>query len=329
MRAALRLAVIGCGEVATTCHLPAIVALAVVCDTDADRARRAMEAFGAGGWTTDAKDRLADDIDAVIVATPPWTTPRLTIDALLTRKDVLCEKPMALSLDDALAVQVAEHRSDRFVQVGFVLRHGPMFSTLRRWIADDWLGGPLSLRISVFDELWQPETNPEHYGRIMRSLEHGAPCIHDGAHTMDHLHYLLGDQVTRLTAWGRSTGPESPRPNLNTAVMEFAAGRLARVEIGWFLPTFPPSEWFIAGPKGIAWFDQGAGRVELRAESGGETVALPGGDAWFTSCFRHQLDTFLSAVRTRVPAQPGTKEGIASLALTQAFERGMCQPWTI
>ncbi|CAN0293661.1 unnamed protein product, partial [Phaeothamnion confervicola] len=262
-------------------------------------------------------------IDAVIVATPPWASPRLAIRALQAGKDVLCEKPLGLSLADAMAVREVEQAGENFVQVGFVLRHGPLFGTLRQWIIEDRLGSPLDLRISVFDETYDPEGNPEHYRRILSTLNHGAPCIHDGAHTMDHLHFLLGEEASRIVSWGRSTRSAFPRPNLNLAVIEFASGSRARVEIGWFLPTFPPGEWSIVGPTGIAWFDQAARSVTLETDTGREMVALE--DDWFVDCFRHQLATFVEGVRTRVPPAPGTSEGIASLALCLAFEDGMSQ----
>jgi predicted dehydrogenase len=321
------LAMIGCGDVAIQRHLPTIAAnpdvhLAACCDTDPVRAERAATMFGAPRHTTEPGQVLADPgIDAVIIATPPWITPTLTTDALNAGKDVLAEKPMALTLERAREVHAAERASDRFVQIGFALRHGPLFDTLRRWIADDRLGSPLDVRISVFDEVWNPAGDPEHYHRIMATLAHGAPCIHDGAHTMDHLHFLLGDMAARVTAWGRTTRPEFPRPNLNLAVIEFASGHRARVEIGWFLPQFPTGEWTIIGPRGFASFRQQERLVELRSETGNEIVRIE--EDWITSCFRYQLEAFVTGVITREPPLPGVADGIASLILCQHFEAGM------
>jgi myo-inositol 2-dehydrogenase / D-chiro-inositol 1-dehydrogenase len=327
------IAVIGCGDVAVYRHLPAIAAnaevrLAICCDRELDRATAAASAFEADHATTDVDTVLSNpNIDAVIIATPPWVTPQLSIAALACGKDVLCEKPMALSLDEAQAVRNAELQTDRIVQVGFVLRHGPMFGTLRQWIADDRLGSPLDVRISIFDEVWDPIGDPEHYQRIMATLEHGAPVIHDGAHTMDHLHFLLGARATCLTSWGRRTRPEFPRPNLNTAVIEFVGGHRARVEIGWFLPAFAPGEWGIIGPRGMASVHQTEGRVVLESDAGDETIILEEGEDWFTSCFHHQLQSFVDAIRTRVRTGPGSADGIASLALCQCIEDGMARPF--
>ncbi len=330
MTTPLGVAIIGCGDVALSRHLPALAAsddarLVACCDREPDRAERASE-LGGGYATTDVDTVLGDPgVDAVIVATPPWVTPHMTARALRAGKDVLAEKPLALTLEEALSVQRAERESGQLVQVGFVMRHGPIFGTLRTWIAEGRLGTPLDFRISVFDETWDPERNPEHYERIMATLDHGAPVIHDGAHTMDHLRFLLdGDLPVRASAWGRKTRPEFPRPNLNGAVIEFSGGHRARVEIGWFLPRFPPSEWTIIGPDGMAWFDLATQQAHLDCASGIETVLSPGD--WFVSCFEHQLAAFVNAVRTRQSPRPGTADGIASLALTQLLERGMETP---
>lgn len=327
------LAIIGCGDVAVTRHLPAIAAnpdvrLVACCDTDLDRAIDVAGRFGIPTAVSNVEAVLEDPaIDAVIVATPPWVTPRITRQAVLAGKDVLAEKPIALTLDEALAVRDAVTATGRIVQVGFVMRHGPIFGTLRRWIDDGRLGSPLEFRISIFDEIWNPVGNTEHYQRIMATLDHGAPCIHDGAHTMDHLHFLTADRAARLVSWGRTMRPEFPRPNLNGAVIDFAGGHRARVEIGWFLPEFPPSEWSIVGPQGMAWFDWATRCVHLRAESGNDDLCID--EDWFEQCFRYQLATFIDAVRQRVQSCPDIDDAIASLVLAQAFERGMADPLAI
>jgi predicted dehydrogenase len=322
------IAIIGCGDVAMERHFPAVVAsddvvLVATCDTDIGRAERARDQFGATYAIADPAQILADpSIDAVIIATPPWVTPTLTIQAIEEGKDVLAEKPMAMTREEARRVVEAEAGSDRFVQIGFVMRHGPMFGALRKWIAEDRLGSPVSVRVGVFDELHDPAGDPEHYQRIMSTLEHGAPCIHDGAHTMDHLHFVLGERATRIASWGQTTRSEFPAPNYNAALIEFAGGHRARVEIGWFMPAFPRGEWNIIGPRGVASFLQDEGRVVLTTDDGTESVSLDGDD-WFVSCFRHQLASFVDGVRTRKPTGPLARDGYASLCLCQEFEAGM------
>ena len=143
---------------------------------------------------------------------------------------------------------------------------------------------------------------------------------------MDHLHFLLDAPATSIAEWGRTTRPEFARDNLNGAVIAFVGGHRARVDIGWFLPAFPPSEWLIVGPNGIAWFDQVTATVSLAAGDRSESVEL--GEEWIPACFREQLAVFLTGVRTRCAPWPGVDDAIASMALCQQCERSLAGPMT-
>ena len=319
--------VIGCGDIAVSRHLPALVAepsvrLVAVCDTDQQRARHAAERFGVPEATGDPEQLVADPrIEAVVIATPPWATPWLTIAALRAGKDVLCEKPMATEVADAEEVARVERESRGLVQVGFTYRHGPLFERLRAWIAGGRLGSPVVYRLGIFDEIWDPIGQPAHHGRIMNTLRHGPPCIHDGAHAADQLHVLTGSRVVGVRAFGLTTRPEFPTPNYNLAYLEFANGDRAKLEIGWFFPRFPGGEFEALGPKGLATFHRDRREVVLAADGLTERVHLE--EEYFESCFRIQLATFLAARESRGSPGPGTAAGIASLALCKAIEHAM------
>ena len=99
--------VVGCGTVAGYGHLPAIkhhpgARLVGVADVDPHRAQRANRDFEAEVWSTDYQDFLRrDDVDVVVIATPPASHARIALDSLRAGKHVLCEKPIARSLYDA------------------------------------------------------------------------------------------------------------------------------------------------------------------------------------------------------------------------------------
>jgi predicted dehydrogenase len=314
---------IGCGDIALTRHVPAIaenasVRLIAVCDTDPHRAEAAAEAGGGAYYTTEYRRLLTDPaIDAVIVCTPPWVTPSITMEALHCGKDVLCEKPMAVDLETAERVVQAEEASGRLLQVGFTYRHGPLMDALHDWIASGRLGRPLQIRVSVFDEVWDPAGQPEHVRRIVETLRHGPPCIHDGAHAADYLAYLTGSRPTRVIAAGMRTRPDLPAPNYNAAVIDYANGDQAKLEIGWLYAHLPSAEFEIAGPDGLAWLDRRGGEAVLVSGSATERIRL--GEDRAASCFRVQLAKFADSVVTRRVPVPGSREGLASLRLTKAI----------
>lgn len=320
----IRLAVVGCGDIASTRHIPAIHAhpeaqLAALCDSDLEKARRLAAEYDVPIFTTDYKELLEDKaIDAVVVATPPWVTPKITIEFLRAGKDVLCEKPMALSLEAAGEVRDAERETGKHAQVGFTYRHDPLLATLKGWIRDGRLGAPLVFRMGIFDEIWDPEGNPEHYDRIITTMEHGIPSIHDGAHIADFLNFLTDSPVEDVQSFGFKSRAEFPASNYDTSIIHFKNGDMAKVEIGWMYPVFPKGEFEVLGPNGIAVFDRHERYVELTTPEGTERIRHE--ENWWDACFRIQLDRFLSSIRDGHPFVPGTAEGIYSLGLTKSIE---------
>jgi len=243
------------------------------------------------------------------------------MDALRAGKDVLCEKPMATSVAAAEQVAEVERESGQLLQVGFTYRHGPLMDALQGWIASGRLGRPLQVRLSVFDEVWDPEDNSEHYLRILNTLRHGPPCIHDGAHLADHLSFLTGSLPVRVVARGLTTRPEFPAPNYNSALIDFANGDQANLEVGWFYPHFPESEFQILGPDGFAYLNRANREAVLVTGKVTERVQLS--EDRVRSCFRAQLIKFLDCFEARRTPVPGSREGIASLRLTLAIVNAM------
>ncbi|MCD9026247.1 Gfo/Idh/MocA family protein [Cohnella silvisoli] len=323
----VRLAVVGCGDIAVTRHIPTIMnhsetELVALCDSDITRVKPLASQNGVRSCTDDYRTLLTDDgIDAVIVATPPWVTPKITMDFLKAGKDVLCEKPMALDLETAKQVSQVEEETGRKVQIGFTYRHDPLLEKLRDWIRADRLGSPLVFRLGIYDEIWDPIGNPEHYDRIHKTMEHGIPSIHDGAHIADFLNMLTDSPVSHVEAFGLQSRPEFPTSNYDTSVIRFANGDMAKLEISWFYPVFPQGEFEVLGPKGLAVFDRFKRYVELRTRETTEREVHE--EDWWESCFRIQLDRFVAGIRSEHPFVPGTSEGIYSLSLTKAIEISM------
>jgi len=95
------------------------------------------------GYTDYRKLLEAEDVDAVLVATPEHWHGQMTIDALKAGKDVYVEKPLTLRLDDALRVQREARRyPENFVQVGTQYMLYPKYQAAKKLIADGGIGHP-------------------------------------------------------------------------------------------------------------------------------------------------------------------------------------------
>ena len=125
----LGIGVIGCGRIARV-HAEAYHKVAggrlVVC-TDAIDEVAARFAADFGLETTPGVASLLEhtDVDAVIVATPNSFHADLTIAALEAGKHVFCQKPIALTVEEAEKVEAVSAANDRVLQYGFVLRFTP------------------------------------------------------------------------------------------------------------------------------------------------------------------------------------------------------------
>ena len=106
--AKMKIAIIGCGTIANSAHIPAYmknseVEIKYFCDIIPEKAKAAVEKYGCGIAVVDYKEVLADpEIEAVSVCTPNLMHATISIDALNAGKNVLCEKPAARIYSEAL-----------------------------------------------------------------------------------------------------------------------------------------------------------------------------------------------------------------------------------
>jgi predicted dehydrogenase len=123
--------------------LPAI-RLAAIADVNpafaADTARRFGYERAEGGWEAVA---AADDVDVVSVVVANPLHRRIVEGLLAAGKHVLCEKPMAPTVEDAEAMVAAAGASDRETGIGFVFRRSPAIGAIREQLASDAMGRPL------------------------------------------------------------------------------------------------------------------------------------------------------------------------------------------
>lgn len=322
-RSPLGLAIVGVGDIARRAHVPAVVAnpdgrLVVAVDSDPARLA-APELPRETTRTTELDEALADPrVDAVIVATPAPATAGVAAQALAAGKYVLAEKPLATTLEEAR--EVAADGAVERLQIGLAYRHHPAIDRLRELIAADTLGRPLLIRNTISDEPADPDGDPVGHARRLRALERAAPIVLDGVHACDRLHLLLGESPVHVSGWSLRTDASYPAANVNGAVLAYADGTVARLEVIWLLPVLPPPALTVAGPHGLAIVDPPT--FSLRVElAGGSVEELPAPGPKLETCFRLQLRRFLAHCRDGTPPVPGLAEALASLELAERCAR--------
>jgi myo-inositol 2-dehydrogenase/D-chiro-inositol 1-dehydrogenase len=185
MNGLVRVGIIGSGRIART-HANAYKAVArgglVAC---ADVNPQAAKTFAAetGVKVFDNADAMlkSSEIDAVIIATPNGLHAVQTIAALRAGKHVFCQKPIAMTLDEAdrIVAEAAKHR-DRILQYGFMLRFTPPMADVRQRLKSGGLGNPIVSRSAIFG--WEPSA-PWFYdpkqggGVILDTMVHFADLL--------------------------------------------------------------------------------------------------------------------------------------------------------
>jgi predicted dehydrogenase len=319
---ALRIALIGLGDIAVRAHLPALAReqrVAVVAVADLDEERLAATPDGARR-TTDVASVLTDpEVDAVVIATPPAATAGLVRAALEAGKWVLAEKPLGLSIADTADVRAAPGAMDR-LQIGLTYRHHPAVDRLRELIADGTLGRPLLIQAALCDEPANPDQDPRAYARRLRSLERIPPVVSDGVHACDRINYLLGEPPVDVSGWSLRTDPTYASPNVNGGVLAYEDGTIARLDVVWLTPVLPRSQFVVTGPRGLANLDPPTFRLTVELADGTTETHEPPGDKTEV-CFGLQLRRFVDAVLAGTPPVPGLDEAIASLDLAERIAR--------
>jgi myo-inositol 2-dehydrogenase / D-chiro-inositol 1-dehydrogenase len=169
--------------------------VAAVYDPDVDRARQAAAACGAALVFDDPLQLIqADDVDAVVIASPDATHADFTLECIRCRKPVLCEKPLAASAADAAKIVEAECAlGRRLISVGFMRRFDPQHVAVRQAVAAGQIGRPILFK-------------GVHRNAMIPPYVTGDAIITNSAgHDIDSARWLLGQEVTEVYVRGVRT----------------------------------------------------------------------------------------------------------------------------
>jgi predicted dehydrogenase len=176
-----------------------------VCDRDEEVGRQAAKEWGAESFYPDLSDLLADDsIDAVEVLTPTHLHRDHVIAALEAGKHVSVQKPVANTIEDALAMQAAADAAGRTLRISECFVHYPPLELAKRLVADGAIGKPTSLRIRTLvgqtDSAFQAALRPEGYGWRLDKRSPGGHLFDDMVHKYAMALWLLDLGITSVQA---------------------------------------------------------------------------------------------------------------------------------
>lgn len=184
--------VIGAGSISAM-HLNAYrnnpqATVYAVCDLNEERARKAAEEYGAIKVYTDYRELLADPgVEAVSICTWNNSHAEISIAALKAGKNVLLEKPLCRTVEEALQIEKAVEESGKILQVGFVRRYDANAQMLYSLVEQGKFGDIYYAKASTLRRLGNPGG---WFSDAARSG--GGPLIDIGVHVIDLCWYMMG-----------------------------------------------------------------------------------------------------------------------------------------
>lgn len=324
---ALRVCVIGCGQLGQVHarnwpHVPNARVVAVA-DPWEERARALGEELGCP-WFAGAEAALGvAGVNAASVAVPSAFHRQCTVAALGAGCHVICEKPIALSLDDGRAmIRLAQERS-LTLAFGFCKRFMGQVQTVRDLVQSGQLGRPVMYRhVSAWEIRPKPWIMDRHLG--------GGPIFDISCHYTDQWRVIFGSDPVRVKASGLTIMRDSPDkpaetdPQVDSFAMtvEYASGDIGVLSMTWGLPKGVTGQTLedCLGPLGLLKIENA--KVEHLGPGGAREVF----ENLSTDMHPGQLNAFAAAIREGRPVAASGEDGLwalqTSLAALRSIETG-------
>ncbi|CAM5350879.1 oxidoreductase [Streptomyces spiroverticillatus] len=336
--------------------LPARPALAAVCGRDRDAVRAMADRHGWAAAETDWRALIArDDVDIVDICTPGDSHAEIAVAALEAGKHVLCEKPLANTVEEARAMTEAAQRASsrgQLAMVGFNYRRVPALSYARTLVAEGRIGALRHIR-AAYRQDWLVDPVAPMTWRLQRDRA-GSGALGDlGAHLVDLAQYLAGEELTGVSALTETFVRHRPDPETGSRRAEVTVddaalftGRLASGALASFEATRMAAgrknslRIELNGEKGSLAFDlerlnelafhdhtepahtAGFRRI-LVTEPGHPYLKAwwpPGHGLGYEHTFVHQARDLLTAIATGTPVAPTFADGLQVQRVLAAVE---------
>ncbi len=156
MSSDIRLGLVGAGAIAQLAHLPVLsrikgASLVAICDNDGPKAGALAQRLGVPDIFTDFDEMLdSEELDAVVIATPNHLHEPHVLRALKQKVNVLCERPLSLTIGGVTRILKAAEAADRKVVVGNNHRFRSDVQQLNRFLEGGELGRVIGMRAGQY-----------------------------------------------------------------------------------------------------------------------------------------------------------------------------------
>lgn len=319
----MRIGILGLGMMGR-CHLSIHARnkeseIIAICDTNEDLLKGDLKVIGNIPFEitsvdfsrikrySDTQKFMADpDIELVDICLPTFLHSNFAIDALDTGKHVICEKPIALHVEEADNMLASAKKSGKFLMIAHCLRFWPEYVFLKKTIESGEMGRVLS---AGFIRLG----SPPGYGAdnwLLDPKRSGGAIIDLHIHDADMIRWLFGEPSEVV-----SQGAASPRGACDYVITEYLYknGPAVWAEGGWLMPPSWPftMSFRVLFEKGLVEYDSTREKTLMVRKGNVEYPEMPKVDA-----YEAEIDYFIkAAARGKKPELGDPEDAWKSLNL--------------
>ena len=203
--------------------------LVSICEIDEKIAEKRKAEYGLDKCYSDFYEMIKDGgFDCVILGTPDQVHMEHSIAALEAGYHVICEKPLALTMEECEAIVAATRKTDRKFMTGQVCRKAPAFIKAKELVAAGEIGELTFIESEyAHDYSYMSEA---HWRLDPVRLRHGV--IGGGCHCIDLLRWIAGDPERVMALANKKANPTWPVDENTIAIMQFPNNVIGKIFCG-------------------------------------------------------------------------------------------------
>ena len=235
--ATLRWGILGCGDVAEYKGGPPLYTvddseLIAVMRRDPAKAESFAERHGAKRFYTDIDALLADDeLNAIYIATPPYLHCEQTLRVAAAGKHVLCEKPMAMTVEECQRMVDACHAAGVTLMLAYYRNFYPNIVKMKALMDEGAIGDVVLARIN-HTGFYDPTRHDLHSWRVDPHVSGGGVLMDLGSHRISLLQYLMG-AVASVRGYAETVHLNIDVDDSTVFTLRFKSGAHAVTNINW------------------------------------------------------------------------------------------------
>jgi len=317
-----KIGIIGLGGIAQLVHLPILsklnsVEISAVSDINKNRLKTISDKFNIKNFFSDYREMLEKtDLDAVIISTPTATHTQIAIDCLNADKDLLIEKPISKSLDEAIQIDALALKKKRKVMVGLNARFRPDAMLLKSLVNSGELGNIFYVRCG-----WTRKQSSSEKWFIKKSESGGGVIIDLGIVILDLSMWILDFPEIHSVSVQNFYHQTKNVEDSAIGFIRFKNSSVINFEVSWSLHSEVDSLNLIAfGSKGTvhlnpfrAYRRMNYGNIDLTPAHNSNVKGL------YKKSYENELKHFIGAIKNLNPLYSSSTDAVHRMQLIEGI----------